>query len=106
MRWGQKVDLANYLAAEGGYFAANHAVRPLAGFGYALQCQLQRYFREARLPCIAAVMENLVAARMPSTCRDFRERTREDADVPWYVGRTRSRPPAVIMADRSTSLRA
>ena len=50
---GEEANLAKYLAAEAGFFAADRAVQTHGGFGYATEYHVERYFREARLPRIA-----------------------------------------------------
>ena len=59
---GEEANLAKYLAAEAGYFAADRAVQTLGGFGYATEYHVERYFREARLPRIAPISQELVLA--------------------------------------------
>jgi len=57
---GEEANLAKYLAAEAGYFAADRAVQTLGGFGYATEYHVERYFREARLMRIAPISQELV----------------------------------------------
>jgi acyl-CoA dehydrogenase len=57
---GEEANLAKYLAAEAGFFAADRAVQTLGGFGYAREYHVERYFREARLPRIAPISQELV----------------------------------------------
>jgi acyl-CoA dehydrogenase len=59
---GEEANLAKYLAAEAGFFAADRAVQTLGGFGYAREYHVERYFREARLPRIAPISQELVLA--------------------------------------------
>jgi acyl-CoA dehydrogenase len=59
---GEEANLAKYLAAEAGFFAADRAVQTLGGFGYASEYHVERYFREARLPRIAPISQELVLA--------------------------------------------
>lgn len=59
---GEEANLAKYLAAEAGFFAADRAVQTLGGFGYAKEYHVERYFREARLPRIAPISQELVLA--------------------------------------------
>ena len=56
----EEANLAKYLAAEAGYFAADRAVQTLGGFGYASEYHVERYFREARLMRIAPISQELV----------------------------------------------
>ena len=57
---GEEANLAKYLAAEAGFFAADRAVQTLGGFGYASEYHVERYFREARLLRIAPISQELV----------------------------------------------
>lgn len=57
---GEEANLAKYLAAEAGFFAADRAVQTHGGFGYATEYHVERYFREARLPRIAPISQELV----------------------------------------------
>jgi len=59
---GEAANLAKYLAAEAGFFAADRAVQTFGGFGYATEYHVERYFREARLPRIAPISQELVLA--------------------------------------------
>lgn len=59
---GEEANLAKYLAAEAGFFAADRAVQTFGGFGYATEFHVERYFREARLPRIAPISQELVLA--------------------------------------------
>ena len=57
---GEEANLAKYLAAEAGFFAADRAVQTHGGFGYATEYHVERYFREARLPRIAPISQELI----------------------------------------------
>lgn len=57
---GEEANLAKYLAAEAGFFAADRAVQTLGGFGYATEYHVERYFREARLPRLAPISQELI----------------------------------------------
>jgi len=59
---GEEANLAKYLAAEAGFYAADRAVQTFGGFGYATEYHVERYFREARLPRIAPISQELVLA--------------------------------------------
>ena len=59
---GEEANLAKYLAAEAGYFAADRAVQTFGGFGYATEYHVERYFREARLPRLAPISQELILA--------------------------------------------
>ena len=59
---GEEANLAKYLAAEAGFYAADRAVQTHGGFGYATEYHVERYFREARLPRIAPISQELILA--------------------------------------------
>jgi acyl-CoA dehydrogenase len=59
---GADANIAKYLAAEAGFFAADRAVQTHGGFGYATEYHVERYFREARLLRIAPITQELVLA--------------------------------------------
>ncbi len=59
---GEEANIAKYLAAEAGFFAADRAVQTHGGFGYATEYHVERYFREARLPRIAPISQELILA--------------------------------------------
>lgn len=59
---GEEANIAKYLAAEAGFYAADRAVQTHGGFGYATEYHVERYFREARLPRIAPISQELVLA--------------------------------------------
>jgi acyl-CoA dehydrogenase len=59
---GEEANIAKYLAAEAGFFAADRAVQTFGGFGYATEYHVERYFREARLQRIAPISQELVLA--------------------------------------------
>ena len=58
----EEANIAKYLAAEAGFFAADRAVQTLGGFGYATEYHVERYFREARLPRIAPITQEMILA--------------------------------------------
>jgi acyl-CoA dehydrogenase len=60
----EEANMAKYLAAEAGWFAADRAVQTFGGFGYATEYHVERYFREARLPRIAPISQELILAYM------------------------------------------
>jgi acyl-CoA dehydrogenase len=62
MPCGSEANIAKYLAAEAGFYAADWAVQVHGGFGYAEEYHVERYFREARLPRIAPISQELVLA--------------------------------------------
>ncbi len=57
---GEQANLAKWLAAEAGYFAADRAVQTHGGFGYAKEYDVERWWREARLMKIAPVSQEMV----------------------------------------------
>jgi acyl-CoA dehydrogenase len=57
---GEAANAAKYLAAEAGYLAADRAVQTHGGMGYALEYDVERYWREARLMRIAPVTQEMV----------------------------------------------
>lgn len=57
---GEQANLAKYLAAEAGYFAADAAVQTHGGFGYANEYHVERYWRESRLMRIAPIPQEMV----------------------------------------------
>ncbi len=57
---GEEANMAKYLAAEAGFFVADRAVQTHGGFGYANEYHVERYFREARLPRIAPISQELI----------------------------------------------
>lgn len=57
---GEAANTAKYLAAEAGFHAADVAVQTHGGMGYAQEYHVERYFREARLPRIAPVSQEMV----------------------------------------------
>ena len=56
---GEAANLAKYLAAEAGWFAADRAVQTLGGMGYAVEYHVERYWREARLHRLAPVSQEM-----------------------------------------------
>ncbi len=57
---GEQANLAKWLAADAGYFAADRAVQTHGGFGYAKEYDVERWWREARLIRIAPVSQEMV----------------------------------------------
>ncbi len=66
---------AKYLAAEASFFAADRAVQTLGGMGYAIEHDVERYFREARVMRIAPVSQemtlNFVAQKVLGLPRSY-----------------------------------
>ena len=57
---GEEANLAKWLAAEAGHFAADRAVQTHGGFGYSREYDVERYWRESRLMEIAPVSQEMV----------------------------------------------
>jgi acyl-CoA dehydrogenase len=57
---GEHANVAKWLAADAGYFAADWAMQVHGGFGYASEYHVERYWREARLMRIAPVSQEMV----------------------------------------------
>jgi acyl-CoA dehydrogenase len=57
---GEHANLAKWLAADAGYFAADQAVQTHGGFGYAKEYDVERWWREVRLMRIAPVSQEMV----------------------------------------------
>jgi len=57
---GAEANAAKLLAARAGYEAAERAVMTLGGMGYAREYQVERLFREAMIPRIIPVTEQLI----------------------------------------------
>ena len=59
MKVGEDANIAKFLAAEAGYFAADQAVQTLGGMGYATEYHVERYWREARLMRLAPISQEM-----------------------------------------------
>jgi alkylation response protein AidB-like acyl-CoA dehydrogenase len=59
---GAEANMAKYLAAEAAWEAANAAMTTFGGYGLAVDYDIERKFREARLFMVAPVSNNLVLA--------------------------------------------
>ena len=59
---GPEANMAKYLAAEAAWEAANAAIDAYGGYGFAVEYDIERLFREARLSKTAPVNNNLVLA--------------------------------------------
>ena len=57
---GAEANMAKWLAADAGFFAADRAVQTHGGFGYATEYHVERYWREARLMKIAPISQEMV----------------------------------------------
>ena len=56
----KEANMAKYLAAEAGFYAADVAINVHGGYGYAKEYDVERYFREARLNRIAPISQEMV----------------------------------------------
>ncbi|MGH3757483.1 acyl-CoA dehydrogenase family protein [Actinophytocola sp.] len=56
---GEQANMAKYLAAEAGFDAADRALQTFGGLGYAVECHIERYWREARLLRLAPVSQEM-----------------------------------------------
>jgi acyl-CoA dehydrogenase len=61
---GTEANLAKYLASEVAWEAANAAMTTFGGYGMAVEYDVERKFREARLYLVAPVSNNLVLAHL------------------------------------------
>jgi acyl-CoA dehydrogenase len=57
---GKEANMAKWLCAEAGFFAADRAVQTHGGMGYATEYHVERYFRESRLLRLAPVSQEMV----------------------------------------------
>jgi len=57
---GKEANMAKWLAAEAGFFAADAALQTHGGFGYACEYHVERYWREARLMKLAPISQEMV----------------------------------------------
>lgn len=57
---GEEANMAKYLASEGAWKCANVAMNTFGGYGLANEYHIQRKFKEARLPVVAPISNNLV----------------------------------------------
>ena len=59
-RCGAEANMAKWLAAEAGFFAADAAIQTHGGFGYAREYHVERYWREARLMKLAPISQEMI----------------------------------------------
>jgi acyl-CoA dehydrogenase len=57
---GAEANMAKWLAAEAGFFAADSALQAHGGFGYAREYHVERYWREARLMKLAPISQEMI----------------------------------------------
>jgi len=56
---GAQANMAKWLAADAGFTAADQAMQTHGGFGYALEYDVERYWREARIGRLAPVSQEM-----------------------------------------------
>ena len=61
---GAYANMAKYLAATAAWEAANAAMDTFGGYGYAVEYNIERKFREARLTMVAPVSNNLILSHV------------------------------------------
>lgn len=59
-RCAAEANMAKWLAAEAGFFAADAALQTHGGFGYAREYHVERYWREARLMKLAPISQEMI----------------------------------------------
>jgi alkylation response protein AidB-like acyl-CoA dehydrogenase len=64
---GAEANAAKLLASQANWAAANAAMDAFGGYGLTTEYQIERKFREARLPLVAPVNNNLVLAYLGHT---------------------------------------
>ena len=57
---GAEANMAKYLCSEASWEAANAAMNTYGGYGLAVEYDIERKFREARLPLVAPISNNLI----------------------------------------------
>lgn len=57
---GAEANMAKWLAAEAGFFAADAAIQTHGGFGYAREYHVERYWREARLMKLVPISQEMI----------------------------------------------
>ena len=57
---GEQANMAKWLAADAGFQAADRAMQTHGGFGYALEYDVERYWREVRLMRLAPIPQEMV----------------------------------------------
>ena len=57
---GAEANMAKWLAAEAGFYAADCAIQTHGGFGYAREFHVERYWREARLMKLAPISQEMI----------------------------------------------
>jgi acyl-CoA dehydrogenase len=57
---GEQANMAKWLAADAAYSATDHAMQTHGGFGYSLEYDVARYWREARLMKLAPIPQEMI----------------------------------------------
>jgi len=57
---GEEANTAKFLAAEAAYRTTEAAVQTMGGYGYAMEQDVERYWREARLTLIAPISQEMI----------------------------------------------
>ena len=57
---GEQANMAKWLAADAAFAAADQAVQTFGGFGFSLEYDVSRYWREARLMKIAPIPQEMI----------------------------------------------
>ncbi|MDA4112236.1 MAG: acyl-CoA/acyl-ACP dehydrogenase, partial [Thaumarchaeota archaeon] len=63
-RDGAYANMAKYLASTAAWEAANVAMDTFGGYGFAVEYNIERKFREARLTIVAPVPNNLILSHV------------------------------------------
>ena len=61
-RCGAEANMAKLLASEAAWEAANACINTYGGYGFAVEYDIERKFRECRLPTTAPINNNLILA--------------------------------------------
>ena len=64
----KEANMAKWLAAEAGFFAADVAMQTHGGFGYAREFHVERYWREARLMKLAPISQEMILNYVAEHC--------------------------------------
>lgn len=57
---GAEANMASYLAVDVGFFACDQAIQTLGGYGYAVDSDLERLWRDARLYRLAPISQQMI----------------------------------------------
>jgi len=68
MDCGEHANIAKYLAAEAGFYAADRAMQTLGGFGYAEEYAVVRYWRELRVAQLGPVPQEMILNYIAEHC--------------------------------------